>query len=145
MSMALALLAQTFLSVSRSDLRWYFTYTAAGLILLFIGLAAACLYFFRRNTRDLTLLFFAILVILYAVRLLAALPSVQALLAAPATLWTHVDRAITYVILIPLTLFLSQVVGERLKPFLRCVLVVQATFAGPATPQAAARKTTSPW
>jgi sigma-B regulation protein RsbU (phosphoserine phosphatase) len=129
MSVALALLAETFFSVSRSDLRWYFTYTAAGLILLFIGLAAACLYFFRRNTRDLTLLFFAILVILYAVRLLAALPSVQALLAAPATLWAHVDRAITYAILIPCTLFLSEVVGERLKPFLRCVLVVQATFA----------------
>jgi phosphoserine phosphatase RsbU/P len=123
------LAGQTFVALSRSDLRWYFAYTAAALILLFIGLAAAGLYLFRRNTRDLTLASFATFCILYGARLLVALPPVQALFAAPPALWTHLDRAITYLILVPLTLFLSQVVQGQLKTFLRYVLAVQATFA----------------
>jgi sigma-B regulation protein RsbU (phosphoserine phosphatase) len=123
------LLAQISLALSRSDLRWYFAYTAAGLILLFIGLVAAGLYLFRRNTRDLTLASFATFCILYALRLLVALPPIQALFTAPPALWTHIDRAITYVILVPLTLVLSQVVQGQLKTFLRYLLAVQATFA----------------
>jgi sigma-B regulation protein RsbU (phosphoserine phosphatase) len=123
------ILAQISVALSRSDLRWYFTYTAAGLILLFVGLVAAGLYLFRRNTRDLTLASFATFCILYALRLLVALPPIHALFTAPPALWTHIDRAITYLILVPLTLFLSQVVQGQLKTFLRYLLAVQATFA----------------
>jgi phosphoserine phosphatase RsbU/P len=129
MTRPFALLAQTLIALSRSELRWYSIYTAAGLVFLFIGLIAAGLYFFRRNTRDLTLASFATVCILYGLRLLIALPTVQALFAAPPVLWTHIDRAITYVVLVPLTLFLSQVVRDQLQAFLRYVLAVQSTFA----------------
>ena len=51
--------------VSRAELRWEFTNIAAAVALFSIALAAIALFFFRRSTRDLTLIFFGLFCILY--------------------------------------------------------------------------------
>jgi hypothetical protein len=73
------LLAQAVASPSRSELRWELANIAAAVALLSIALAAIALFFFRRRTRDLTLIYFGLFCILYAVRLLALRPSFRSL------------------------------------------------------------------
>ena len=65
------LLAQAVASFSRSELSWELATIAAAVAILSIALAAIALFCFRRGTRDLTLIYFGLLGILYAVRLLA--------------------------------------------------------------------------
>ena len=76
---AVPFLAQVAVSLSRPELRWEFANIAAAVALLSIALAAIALFFFRRRTRDLTLIFFGLFCVLYAVRLLALLPSFRSL------------------------------------------------------------------
>ena len=61
------LLAKAAVSVSRSDLRWEFANIAAAVAILSIALAAIALFCFGRRTRDLTLIYFGVLCILYGV------------------------------------------------------------------------------
>src|SRR5260370_7551130 len=63
------LLAQAVVSLSRSDQRWELANIAAAVTLLSIALAAIALFFFRRRTRDLTLIYFCLFSILYPVSL----------------------------------------------------------------------------
>src|SRR5258708_29939334 len=69
------LLAQAVVSFSRLELRWELANIPAAVALLCIALAAIALFCFRRTTRDLTLIYFSLFCVLYAVRLLAYLPS----------------------------------------------------------------------
>jgi hypothetical protein len=46
--------------VSRSQLRWEFASIATAIALLAAALGAIALYFFRRKTRDLTLIYFGL-------------------------------------------------------------------------------------
>src|SRR6267143_5507495 len=69
------LLAQAVASFSRSELRWELANIAAAVAILSAALAAIALFCFRRRTRDLTLIYFSLFCIFYAVRLLAYLPS----------------------------------------------------------------------
>jgi hypothetical protein len=62
------LLAQAVASFSRSDLRWELANIAAAVAILSIALAAITLFCFCRGTRDLTLIYFGLACILYAVR-----------------------------------------------------------------------------
>src|ERR1700735_3388301 len=61
--------------VSRSRLRWEFASIATAIALLAAALGAIALYFFRRKTRDLTLIYFGLFCALWAVRLLMLQPS----------------------------------------------------------------------
>jgi len=72
-------LAHVVVSLSRPELRWEFANIAAAVALLSIALAAIAVFFFRHRTRDLTLIFFGLFCVLYAVRLLALLPSFRSL------------------------------------------------------------------
>jgi hypothetical protein len=74
---------------------------AAAVILLFIALAAVALFFFRRRARDLTLIYFGLLCILYAVRLLAFCPSFRSLFDESRMFWDYVDWVITCTIILP--------------------------------------------
>ena len=65
-------LAQAVASFSRSELRWEVAIIAAAVALLTVALAAIALFFFRRRTRDLTLVYVGVFSILYAVRLLVS-------------------------------------------------------------------------
>jgi sigma-B regulation protein RsbU (phosphoserine phosphatase) len=123
------LLAHSVVSLSRSELRWEFANFAAAVVLLFIALAASALFFFRRGTRDLTLIYFSVFCILYAVRLLASLRSFGSLLLESGVFWSYVNWVITYTISLPFLLFLYQLADEHLRKFLRWLLVAQTLFA----------------
>jgi sigma-B regulation protein RsbU (phosphoserine phosphatase) len=123
------LLAQAVASFSRSQLRWEFATIAAAVAILSIALAAIALFCFRRRTHDLTLIYFALLCILYAVRLLAFLPSFRSLFDASQMFWAYVNWFITCTIILPLGLFLYQLADEHLRNLLRWLLAAQAAFA----------------
>lgn len=123
------LLAQAVVSFSRSDLRWGLTNLAAAVAILSIGLGAIVLFCFRRRTRDLTLIYFGLSCILYAVRLLASYPYFRSLFEASPTFWLYLNWVITCTIILPLGLFLYQLAGERLRNYLRWLLVAQTVFA----------------
>jgi sigma-B regulation protein RsbU (phosphoserine phosphatase) len=115
--------------VPRAELRWEFANIAAAIALLAIALAAIAFFFFRRSTRDLTLIFFGLFCALYAVRLLANTPSFRSLFNESPAFWGDLDWVITCTIILPFGLFLYQIVGESLRRFLRWLLAAQAVFA----------------
>ena len=123
------LLAQGVASFSRSDLRWELATIAAAVAILSAALAAIALFCFRRRTRDLTLIYFSVLCVLYAVRLLITLPLFRALFEASRMFWDYVDWGITCTIILPLGLFLYQLADEHVRRFLRWVLAAQTVFA----------------
>src|SRR5215467_7639561 len=105
---AALLLVQAMVSLSRSDQLWELASTAAAFALLSIALAAIALFFFRRSTRDLMLIYFGLFCILYAVRLLARLPSFRSLFDRSGIFWEYVNWFITYTITLPFGLFLYE-------------------------------------
>ena len=126
---AALLLVQAMVSLSRSDQRWELASTAAAFALLSIALAAIALFFFRRSTRDLMLIYFGLFCILYAVRLLANRPSFRSLFDRSETFWQYVDWYITSTILLAFGLFLYELGGEHLRNLLRWFLAAQTVFA----------------
>jgi sigma-B regulation protein RsbU (phosphoserine phosphatase) len=123
------LLAQAVASFSRSELRWELATIAAAVAILSIALAAIALFCFRRGTRDLTLIYFGLLCILYAVRLLTSRPSFRSLFDESQMFWSYVNWIITCTIILPLGLFLYQLADERLRNFFRWLLAAQTAFA----------------
>jgi len=123
------LLAQAVASFSRSELRWELAIIAAAVAILSIALAAIALFFFRRGTRDLTLIYFGLFCILYAVRLLASLSSFRSLFDESRIFWAYVNWVITCTIILPFSLFLYQVANEHLRNLLRWLLATQTAFA----------------
>ena len=123
------LLAQAVASFSRSELRWELAIIAAAVAILSIALAAIALFFFRRGTRDLTLIYFGLFCILYAVRLLASLSSFRSLFDESRIFWAYVNWVITCTIILPFSLFLYQVADEHLRNLLRWLLAAQTVFA----------------
>jgi phosphoserine phosphatase RsbU/P len=123
------LLAQAAVSLSRSELRWEFANIAAAVALLCIALAGIVLFFFRRRTRDLTLIYFGLFCILYAVRLLALLSSFRSLFDESRVFWDYVDWVITCTIILPFGLFLYQLADEHLRKLLRWLFAGQTVFA----------------
>jgi sigma-B regulation protein RsbU (phosphoserine phosphatase) len=123
------LLAQAVIVLSHSDLRWEFANMAAAFALLSIALAAIALFCFRRRTRDLTLIYFGLLCILYAVRLLTGLPSFRSLFDESRMFWVYVNWVITCTIILPLGLFLYQLADEHLRKFFHWLLGAQTVFA----------------
>ncbi len=123
------LLAQAVASFSRSELRWELATFAAAVAILSIALAAFALFYFRRGTRDRTLIYFGLLCTLYAVRLLASRPSFRSLFDESPRFWAYVDWLITCTITVPLGLFLYQLAQEHLRHFFRWLLAAQIGFA----------------
>jgi phosphoserine phosphatase RsbU/P len=122
-------MVQAVASLSRSELGWEFANFAAAVALLSIALAAIALFFFRRRTRDLTLIYFGLFCILYAVRLLVLRPSFRSLFDESRMFWDYVDWVITCTIILPCGLFLYQVVGEHFRKLFRWLLAAQTVFA----------------
>jgi serine phosphatase RsbU (regulator of sigma subunit) len=120
--------AQVAHTLTRSELRWEFLNIAVAVILLVVGAFSLALYFLRRQSRELTLIFFGTFVILYAVRLFANQTIARSLFAWPGPYWTYLNFAITATIVIPFGLFLYQLLGENLRKLFRWVLAVQVAF-----------------
>jgi phosphoserine phosphatase RsbU/P len=123
------LLAQAVPSFSRSELRWELANFAAAVVLLSVALAAIALFCFRRRTRDLTLIYFSLFCILYAVRLIAYLPSFRSLFEESRMFWSYLAWVISSIIILPGGLFLYQLGGEYLRKFLRWLLAARALLA----------------
>src|SRR6202050_2874118 len=114
---------------TRSHLRWEFATMAAGVALFAVALVAIVNFFFRRRTRDLTLVYFGVFCILYATRLLAHVSFVRALFNEPGKFWDYLTWLITCTIILPCSLFVYQVVGEHIRKLIRWLLAAQTAFA----------------
>jgi phosphoserine phosphatase RsbU/P len=122
-------LAQAAASFSRSELRWEFANTVAAVALLSAALVAIALFCFPRGTRDPTLIYFSTFCILYAVRVLASVPSFRALFDEPPVFWNRIALVISSILIFPGGLFLYQLLSDPLRKFLRWVLLARALFA----------------
>jgi phosphoserine phosphatase RsbU/P len=101
----------------------------ASIVLLFVGLAAAALFLFRRQSRDLTLIYFGIFCSMYAVRLLASQQTVRSFSSLPNDFWIYLNWSITATIILPFGLFLTQIATKRLRRSFYGLIVIQAVFA----------------
>ncbi|HVH70721.1 MAG TPA: hypothetical protein VNB49_06390 [Candidatus Dormibacteraeota bacterium] len=115
---------------STSELRWQLAAAAINVVLLSIGLAGLSFFFLRRKTGDRSLVFLSLFSLLYAVHLIFKQSFVQSLVVGPSNSWQYIDLFIDCVIVIPLTLFLIEIVQARWKIIIRCFLVLQAAFEG---------------
>jgi len=115
--------------LSRSELRWEFFNLAVGSALLSVALSALALFFFRPRMRELTLLYFGLFVMLFALRFLSDQPSVRSMFDVWPGFWAYFYWVITCAILVPGGLFLLQVVGRDFKAFFRWLVAAQCGFA----------------
>ena len=116
-------------SFSLGDLQSQTPMIIVGFILLAVGMAALTLFSFRRRGRDLTLIYFSIFSILYAVRLLLRMHVVRFLADVSDSLANHLNLWITFTLLIPLLLFLRRVLGPQTKTLLNLSLIAEVIFA----------------
>ena len=112
-------------SFSLADLRSEMATIVVGLILLVAGVGVLALFFFRSKSRDLTLVYFSLFSILYAIRLLLDMPVVRSLSGVSDSVRQHIDLWITVILLIPFLLFLRQVLGPQIKTLVRVFLIAQ--------------------
>jgi serine phosphatase RsbU (regulator of sigma subunit) len=115
------------------ELRWQLAGFAIGVVILSFGLAGLWLFFFQRKTADRSLVYFSLFSLLYAVRLIFRQSFLHSLVTAPESFWKYSDVIINNFvdnfIVVPLTLFVIEVVQARWKTFLRWVLAFQIGFA----------------
>ena len=129
MLLSLVLAANTSPTVSLADVRSQTPMILAGFILLAVGVAGMTLFFVRRQSRDLTLIYFSIFTILYAVRYLWHIPVVHSLADVSGPFMDHVNLWITVTILIPFLLFLRAVLDLQTRTLLNLCLTVAVIFA----------------
>ena len=114
------LLDETFtVKVIRSHLRAEMLKVAVAIVLLITGLSATALFYFRRKTRDLVLVYFGLFSLLYGLRLLSLQGVVEALFEATPRFWTLINWFITCTINVPVGLFLYQVASEHFRKLFR--------------------------
>jgi phosphoserine phosphatase RsbU/P len=113
---------------ARSALRWELAGVAIGVVLLSVSLAGLALFLFRRRSRDLSLIYFSSFSLLYAIRLLAREGIIRSLFPDEVPALNILILVIDCAIIVPLTLFLIQLVDARWQTVLRWVLAVQAAF-----------------
>ena len=126
---ALPLFVQTVPPAVRAELRWEFLNVAAAIALFSIALVAIALFFFRRKTRDLTLIYFGLFCSMYAIRLLGDMRLFRALFDEPRTFWEQLNWIITCTILVPFGFFFYHVSSAYLRGFFRWILAAQTVFA----------------
>jgi sigma-B regulation protein RsbU (phosphoserine phosphatase) len=128
-SLPLLLQAETSGTLLQATLRHEFPAIAIGILLLAAGIGVAALYLIRGKFRESSLLYFGLFCSLYAVRLLGDQRAIQVISNLPARVWPHLDWAITRVIVIPFTLFVMEVVGNRWRGLLLPLLYAQVALA----------------
>src|SRR6516165_10068994 len=112
--------------------RWVFFTLSLAVVLLTIGLTALGVFLVRRRISNLALLYFSIFVILYATRMIVRDGALIAVFQIPNSFAYHIERFITYTIVIPSLVIFLQDVDPRRRTFFRIMLVVQIAFAAGA-------------
>jgi phosphoserine phosphatase RsbU/P len=107
---------------------------AIGFLLLGLGLAAGALAWGRRRTGDPTLLYFAVLCSLYAVRLLCDLRTVELLYSPPEQAWHKLINVLSYLMPVPAFLFFERVIGRGWRSSIYRLAQVFMIFAAVAIP-----------
>src|SRR5271163_253912 len=121
--------AQTIMKIEVWQLRWELLNIAAAVMLLSFGTVAIVLFLSRRKTRELTLIYFGLFCILYGLRLLTTLQTIQFSLGFSPAFWLYLNWVITGTIILPFGLFLHQVAPERFRRFFGWLIIFQAAFA----------------
>ena len=122
------LVAQAPVGLTQAQLREDLLNITIFVLLFTVALAAIALFFLRRKSRDLTLIYFGLFCLIYAVRLLTPLATIHAAFGLPLAFWVQVRWIINFSILVPFGLFVHQVVGETVRAFLRWLLSIQAVL-----------------
>jgi phosphoserine phosphatase RsbU/P len=117
------------ISITQRQLQDDIAPLAAGIVLLTIGVAAIALYLLRRKSGDLTLIYFGLFSVMYAIRLLANLRTIRSIFDRPELFWTYINWIITCTIVLPFGLFVYQMVSGLLRTLTRWLLSIQAAFA----------------
>ena len=112
-----------------SILRWELASIVVGVVLLSFGLAGIAFYFLRRKGGERSLLYFSLFSLLYAIRLIFRQSFFQLLVPLPSGFWGYSELVVDNFIVVPLTLFLIEIVQGHWKRLLRWVLAFQIAFA----------------
>ena len=118
---------------SAPELRWQLAGFAIGVVILSFGLTGLSLFLYQRKTSDLSLLYFSLFSLFYAIRLIFRQSFLHSMVAAPESFWKYSDVLINNFvdnfIIVPLTLFFIEVAQARWKTFFRWLLGFQIVFA----------------
>jgi sigma-B regulation protein RsbU (phosphoserine phosphatase) len=114
--------------------RWALFVLSLTVVLATIGLTALSVFLLQRRARNLTLLYFSVFVLLYAVRMLVREGPLVSAFQIPQPLASHAERLITFSIVIPALLVFLQDVDPRRRVLFRVTLFVQVAFALLAIP-----------
>lgn len=125
----LSLLAQIQVQVSPAELRWELLKLAVAIVLLSLGGLGMAFYFSRSKARERTLVYFGLFSVLYAVRLLGSLGTVQLCFGFSPAFWAYFNWIITAVIILPFEMFLYELADSQSKGFLRWLVRIQATLS----------------
>jgi phosphoserine phosphatase RsbU/P len=112
----------------KAALRWEVASLAVGVVILSVGLTGLAFFFLRRKTGDRSLLFFSLFALMYALRLIFRQSMMRASIPAPEAFWNYTELVTDNFIVLPLTLFLIEIVDGRWKTVLRWVLGFQVVF-----------------
>jgi serine phosphatase RsbU (regulator of sigma subunit) len=119
---------------SITEWRWTIFGVGVGAILLAIGLIAMGIFLFRKKNTDRSLLYFGVFVILYAVRILIRAQPLLSVFAISPTVASHIERAITFTIILPSLFLFLEVVEAHWHRVVRWIVGVQLVFAAIAIP-----------
>jgi sigma-B regulation protein RsbU (phosphoserine phosphatase) len=119
---------------SITEWRWTIFGVGVGAILLAIGLIAMGIFLFRKKNTDRSLLYFGVFVILYAVRILIRAHPLLSVFAISPTVASHIERAITFTIILPSLFLFLEVVEARWHRVVRWIVGVQLVLAAIAIP-----------
>ncbi|HVC21214.1 MAG TPA: PP2C family protein-serine/threonine phosphatase [Vicinamibacterales bacterium] len=98
-------------------------------LMMLMGGAALVLAALRRRLTERALVFFAIFSLLYGLRVAASLPFLQSLFGIPLVVLREWRSSVTYVLPLPLILFVEQFVGRGWRGSMRAVLWMQAAYS----------------
>ena len=117
-----------------SEWRWAIFALGACSILLTVSFIAIGIFLFRRKRKDRTLLYFGVFVTLYAARIFIREQPLISVFAIPHAIAGHIERAITFTIMLPSLLLCLEIVQTRWRRVIQWILGVQLVFAALAIP-----------
>lgn len=129
MLQSLSPLGQIQVAVNALELRWELLRIAVAIVLLSFGGVAIALYLSWRQARERTLVYFGLFSVLYAVRLLGTLETIQLSFRFSPAFWLYLNWVITAIIILPFEMFLYELAEDRLKEFLRWLVAIQSVLS----------------
>ena len=102
------------------------------LLLIAVGTAAYLVFAFGKKARDPSQLWLGSFAILYGARLLAQMTMLQVLVPAAPRFWAHLEAGLTYLLPLPILIYLVRILGKGGRSSVRWLLAVNVLFAAGA-------------